>query len=953
MRIRRDKKGILRSLVHSEQPYFSKDKFPPTPQLLANEYLHEVAQLYQIEELIKELDRPLKREIKDEGIRLSFKNKKVSGETHILFYQQSCFGIPIWGSGLTIFLQDFPLRVIRSQNKLHYEIEKITTPKKDGKFLPNSEFLYSHLRTLAEEAKTDLLKIDSQKLWIYKYDAKERKEEEPEKGMPLTSNPIIFPLPPVPDTIHDGEYYTVTGVEFLLKMPYGMELKWNASIHIEDGTILYIRAMIALFGALVFEIDPISATGDPSFVPESDTEEKKDRLNNRRVPVDLENLIPTTPQQLTGEFAELIDQRAPYATLPTLSEDENENAYDVWTNDFAAVNGYYHVNTFIKYIEGLGLDISKYFGSFPILIEHFGYDSSGQRITTGSYGASGGGTRLTFNLANSNDTIGIAVDVKVVIHELAHLIIHNQRGDSVNLDFAHSHGDILGILFTDPKSAEAYQLDNDLRYRTAPFVYQFTPRRHDRNVSDGYGWGGTLDDMIWRHSEQILSTTLFRLYLSMGGDDSNKERQKFASDYITFLLFRATGCLGPRSNGALVVEDFVDDLIGQDTYPFPLLNQLLMTGNLGVAQIAVGRSLTDGCAKKVIRWSFEKQGLYGGNPPEVDIYIDDGRNGEYEYDGYPNSQDIWNRYSPDGKLFRWNENPKVGVKNYVYVKINNRGTQKSSKVYVKGWMSPLGIGLTWPDDFKPLLTEELTFDAGILPNQEVIVGPFEWIPEDSSDIVLISVSCLKDPSIIDRKRYLPLPPPLIYPRMELFAPTWSLWRLTLLDNNIAMWGHSFFDLVHVSELESLIDIIRRAQRMEMIIRNPFVYTAHIEVIPEFHHQFSSAGWDLKFMNLGMNAFTLGPKANKKLEFEIKSGDSFSGKLNEELESFLKIKHQKDLIKSGVAEKKREENKKKLDKLGFRILEDRIFLDFLRLRVNINNFPIGHMDYSIRFSFKEK
>ena len=45
---------------------------------------------------------------------------------------------------------------------------------------------------------------------------------------------------------------------------------------------------------------------------------------------------------------------------------------------------------------------------------------------------------------------------------------------------------------------------------------------------------------------------------------------------------------------------------------------------------------------KVIRWAFEKQGLFQlpgtptpndnvGSPPAVDVYIDDGRHGEYDY----------------------------------------------------------------------------------------------------------------------------------------------------------------------------------------------------------------------------------------------------------------------------------------------------------------------------------
>ena len=52
--------------------------------------------------------------------------------------------------------------------------------------------------------------------------------------------------------------------------------------------------------------------------------------------------------------------------------------------------------------------------------------------------------------------------------------------------------------------------------------------------------------------------------------------------------------------------------------------------------------LAGGAYSKVIRWAFEKQGLFqpagtptpnnnAGAPPPVDVYIDDGRHGEYPF----------------------------------------------------------------------------------------------------------------------------------------------------------------------------------------------------------------------------------------------------------------------------------------------------------------------------------
>ena len=71
-----------------------------------------------------------------------------------------------------------------------------------------------------------------------------------------------------------------------------------------------------------------------------------------------------------------------------------------------------------------------------------------------------------------------------------------------------------------------------------------------------------------------------------------------------------------------------------------------------------------GAFHKVIRWAFEKQGLYQpvgaptpvtteGAPPAVDVYINDGRDGEYEWrQNFWNTTDIWSSRSNDSSIDR-------------------------------------------------------------------------------------------------------------------------------------------------------------------------------------------------------------------------------------------------------------------------------------------------------------
>ena len=154
------------------------------------------------------------------------------------------------------------------------------------------------------------------------------------------------------------------------------------------------------------------------------------------------------------------------------------------------------------------------------------------------------------------------------------------------------------------------------------------------------GPGEAADDTGYQ-SEQILATTLFRVYRSIGGDSADLGRRavRLAHDDVS------------HSAG----DQYPD--AGHESQQRPRLCQRADSGRLlnWTARGDVG-----GAYNKVIRWSFEKQGLYqaqgapmpvtrAGEPPDVDVYIDDGRHGEYPYQAvYWNNPSVWNRTARDG-----------------------------------------------------------------------------------------------------------------------------------------------------------------------------------------------------------------------------------------------------------------------------------------------------------------
>ena len=95
--------------------------------------------------------------------------------------------------------------------------------------------------------------------------------------------------------------------------------------------------------------------------------------------------------------------------------------------------------------------------------------------------------------------------------------------------------------------------------------------------------------------------------------------RRLASRVVTYLILRAVGDLTPLNNPASA-DAWCTRLMATDAFDW------------------TSEGLTGGAYRKVIRWAFEVQGLFRppgapntdpGAPPQVDVYIDDGRTGTY------------------------------------------------------------------------------------------------------------------------------------------------------------------------------------------------------------------------------------------------------------------------------------------------------------------------------------
>ena len=794
--VTRDDSGQIRGINHL-------DKYRELEHLHCSEaataYVRSIAEKLNIApEALHGLDQSVSYlDPQQQPLEYRVSEKKTLFDTTTYAYYQTYLNTPVWAAGITVTVTQEPARIIGATNTSEHGVdaklsssealeryrrlfatgEKIDGPpeglkaRKQPDASRGADLL---AEILGKAAKVSKGSYDGQttprlirgRFYIYCYDPEKRTEDhshatpsayDQEKGAtqeidrPLSAPPPTLPLQPVPKSIQAGHWYLVA--ELIVRLTSeGRSVNWRMLVEVETDAILNLRALTSAVDGLVFPQDPITLTGNNANSPAANAA-TLDPVRSSRTLMNLTAPAPGVNQALTGNFVQITDFELATAAPPTAAPGTNFD-YASRTNDFAAVNAYYHCNRFFRLVEELGFTISSYFDgtTFPVPVDHRGRFGSADGIERNAScsGDGDGIANVDFELADLGDTtnpIGIANDWRVVLHELGgHGIIYDHCGATPNFGFSHSAGDSFAVILNDPTTQAPD------RFQSFPWVNVIN-RRHDRTVAAGWGWGGPNDDRGYS-SEQILSTTMFRVYQSIGGDSTSLSRREFAARCMAYLMLRAVGTLTPMSNPS-TPDLFLAALLTADA------------GNWA------SEGVFGGAYGKVFNWSFEKQNLNNGALPIVDVYIDDGRAGEYAYlPDFSATATIWNRRSPGGTA---HEEPALGATNYAYVKIKNRGTSAANNVNVKGYHCKPLAGMLWPNDLQPMTTPELP--AGTLqPNntEEKTIGPFEWIPIKNAmgeDGMLMIVSATEDRSNADN-----------FTTGEVVED----WRLVPNDNNIAL-----------------------------------------------------------------------------------------------------------------------------------------------------------------------
>lgn len=857
VQLSRDAQGVVRQVVHLQEPYAPGGAVAVTPKTLAAAYLHDLADLYKLApRWLATLSEPVANAVREEGTQVRFRESKGLRNATVITYQQTYLGLPVWNAHLDIRIQQSPLRVTSSTSFTHHDVQ-VSPPSAKARFVPGRRETQALLRRLVTQAKGRIVKVTDERLIVYRYEAEARLDPESHREAPNGARPRArkavargavvpigvptLPLPSVPTSIVDGRHCVVNEVLFTTAIGPWQALHWRTFVEVETGAVLYLRALVTHAFGNVFVTDPISASGNAALTPTSPAA----TLDPLTSLVTLQGLTAPpagNPQSLAGQYVQLGELSTPTVAAPTAALPSGNFSRSCTTDEFGAVNVYHTCDSFFRTMQGMGIDVATYFAdtSFPLTVDH--RDASLGTVNARGYGnATGDGAGgMGFNLLDAASTISISAEPRIAWHEFGHELLFEHVGGP-NFGFAHSAGDSLGAIMLDPDSRAPD------RFLTFPFCPAIV-RRHDRPVSGGWGWGGAQWDSQY-NGEQVLSTTLFRLYRSTGGDAVDVAQRRLAARYVCYLIIQGCGALTTTTTNP-------------DVYA-----SAMMEADLGTPDF---EGIAGGAVHKVVRWSFERQGLYRaagapttdeGQPPDVDVYIDDGRAGEYSYQGnFWNTTAIWNRLSPAvAGTESDHETPVVGQPNYIFARVRNRGTQSATGVTARAYHCIPATGLVWPDDWQESTTGAIAA-PNVAPGGDVIVGPFEWTPEViGHECLLVTVSADGDRANTDPASMSP-------------AATGPIphWRLVPFDNNIAQRN-----VAPVPGGGGAAGLRAAFERRRFWARNPFPRPLRIELRPGLPDVLVKRGYELKFLSAGGKSFTLGPRASREVVMQLKTGSELS------------------------------------------------------------------------------
>lgn len=394
-----------------------------TPQALAEQYLREVGPIYGLDDALLPGvsaafagDGAAPAQAADGKLVLA-EEKEILGTT-VVSYQQTYDGLPVWEAGVSVTMQDAPLRVTASQNSVHTGLA-VSAGSLGEDPMVTSAALRAALG-IGKEAELTINGTPRRLIYAYDPDRRFDPESHTEPGTALQEPAPTLPLPAVPEGLVPGQHYVVTEVLFTFALPGFGPLNWRTFIEETTGAVVYLRAFVACATGMIYRTDPLTAGG--AVVPTAPAAV----LNPFRSSVPLEGLAGSNPQQLSGAFVKVVDLEAPVAAPPTAPNPPASFVFDAPAREFAAVNAYHHSDWLFRLMQGMGFNLATYFDgtTFPVPADACAFGDQVNARAPGNVTGTGSGGFLYGLAGTPFPAVSIAADLRVVLRVRADPVEH-------------------------------------------------------------------------------------------------------------------------------------------------------------------------------------------------------------------------------------------------------------------------------------------------------------------------------------------------------------------------------------------------------------------------------------------------------------------------------------------------------------------------------------------------
>ena len=702
-----------------------------TPHERARHVLAESAQLFKWKKNLDDIvDERVIAGPGSESVRLSQTFKKV----------------PVDSSDIVVNFDDDG-RLHSIYNNFHYDIPRSLDPK-NAKLTEDAAMRIAN-DLVASHKKREVI---SRRLVVYQY--RELPENNGKGGHEHAPRERVLAAAALSriDAVEGGfvpqpgTYYLAWDIRLLTEGPRGA---WRVLIDAVSGHLLHVidLSQYASGTAKVFDPNPIITSGDTTLRHNSTAA----TINGQRAPVSVEHLdAPSGGNlRLRGSFVRMQEEEAPSIADPANATGTFDFNWD--DNLFLDAMAYFHLDRFQDYVQNtLGLTNAANY-ALPVDPQGLSGADNSHYVPGGSgkgFVAFGGGVQPI----PSSNPVPDAADAMVILHEYGHAIQDNSNPgfDNPASGVGEGWGDTLAAIYydnkhADPSKTRGFMMCWDSEMGTGSWA----GRRYDVNwLFDGPEYASAL--ATDNHTAgQLWCATMFELYRKLGGDSIYAATKEAARDLA--LRLHLTANFNVPAIGATAQQ------MGQQIEA--------ADNNLG------GWRYANGLHKKVIYDTFRRRHLAGYPDKAVDVYINDGREGNYGsvsqndlfnerlwLDLWWEVQDVWVKVTPYANAAAQQAGdpgdhvqPPVGSTAYLYVRVKNKGTGAagSGPVTVRAYHADPGIGLTWPDDWTAMDTPSITI-PNVLPGpaNRVVVGPFPWTPTVvAHECVLAVVECANDHAV--------------------------------------------------------------------------------------------------------------------------------------------------------------------------------------------------------------